>query len=220
MTHGTDQKNPGKIASMFNTVIANPGMAMLVVFGIIILIAVYKGAPVLDKLSEPNFARGLITFIICLATIGLAFMLVCYAFSESSDERFKRAREVFAGLLGILGTIVGFYFGSATTAMAPIGLADIQINDREVVTYVTGGAPPYQGKITATGTFDDSSAIKPPKEPTIVSQNGWITYTFEKPLSKATIEIDIKDSQNRTASKEREYVKQKLEKEPAGKANP
>jgi hypothetical protein len=219
MTNETNQKNQGKIASMFNTILANPGMVMLVVFSVIILIAVYKGAPVLDKLSEPTFARGLITFIICLATIGLAFMLVCYAFSESSDERFKRAREVFAGLLGILGTIVGFYFGSATSGITPISMADIQINDREVVTYVTGGTPPYQGKITAKGTFDDSSDIKPPKEPAIVSQNGWITYTFEKPLSKATIEIDVKDSQNRTASKEKEYVKPTAEKETTAKPN-
>ncbi|MBA4422287.1 MAG: hypothetical protein C0390_04185 [Syntrophus sp. (in: bacteria)] len=89
-----------------------------------------------------------------------------------------------------------------------------------MATYVTGGTPPYQSKITATGTFDDSSAIKLPKESTLISQNGWITHTFEKPLSKATIEIDIKDSQNRTASKEKEYVKPKAEKEPAGKPNP
>ncbi|MBA4422286.1 MAG: hypothetical protein C0390_04180 [Syntrophus sp. (in: bacteria)] len=105
MTEGTNQKISGKITSIFNTVIANPGMVIMAVFSILILIAVIRGVPVLNRLSEPNFARGLITFIICLATIGLAFMLVCYAFSESSDERFKRAREVFAGLLGILGTI-------------------------------------------------------------------------------------------------------------------
>lgn len=220
-TNQTQEKNQKGFAYLFKKVESNPGIILMIVFCLGILYAIYRGLPVIDKLSEPSFARGLITFIICIATIGLAFILVYYAFAQdTSDDRFRRAREVFAGLLGVLGTIVGFYFGSATTGITPISLADIQVNNRDVVTYATGGTPPYQGKIEATGKFDDASPIKLPKEQSVISQNGWIIYTFDKPLSEAKIEIDIKDSQNRTASKAKEYVKSKVEKEQAEKIKP
>ena len=184
----------------------NPGIVIMAAFAAIIILGIAKGLPVIEKLAEPAFARGLITFIICFATIGLAFMLVCYAFSESSDDRFKRAREIFAGLLGILGTIVGFYFGSATIGgVTPITIADIQVNEKEVATYITGGTLPYQSIIKASGEFDDKTAVTLPKDIKQISQNGWIKYTFEKPLKEANIEIDIQDSQNRTASKKTDF---------------
>jgi hypothetical protein len=190
----------------------SPGTVVMAAFAAIIILGIAKGFPVIDKLSEPSFARGLITFIICIATIGLAFMLVCYAFTESSDDRFKRAREVFAGLLGILGTIVGFYFGSATGGgTTPMTIADLQVNEKVVTTFVTGGTPPYQSVIKASGEFDDDRALTLPKEATQISQSGWIKYTFEKTLKQASIEIEIKDSQNRTASKKTDFKTQKPE---------
>ncbi|MBI5594250.1 MAG: hypothetical protein HY881_27690 [Deltaproteobacteria bacterium] len=191
---------------VFDSVIDNPGSIVIVIFSAIIGLAIWKGFPVIDKLSEPAFARGLITFVICMATVGLAFMLVCYAFAESSDERFKRAREIFAGLLGILGTIVGFYFGAASTGPVPISIADILVSGAEVATYVTGGVPPYQSAIKATGKFSEKDeSVTAPKEPRLVSQNGWVRYVFAKPIKEAAIEIDIKDSQNRSASKKVDF---------------
>lgn len=226
MTNG-NAKNPNesvsqrKLSFLFKKVESNPGIILMIVFCLGILYAIYRGLPVIDKLSEPSFARGLITFIICIATIGLAFILVYYAFAQdATDDRFRRAREVFAGLLGVPGTIVGFYFGSANTGTAPISIADIQVSNRDVVTYVTGGAPPYQGEIQATGKFDDATPIKLPKEANIMSQNGWINYTFDKPLSEAKVEINIRDSQNRTASKVKEYIRGKVGIEQAGKNEP
>ena len=68
-------------------------LGLLILFAGAIPIFMAKGAPVIDNLSDPGFARGLITFIITLATIGLAFMLAYQAFfaSDSSDDRFQRA---------------------------------------------------------------------------------------------------------------------------------
>jgi hypothetical protein len=187
--------------ALVGSVLNNPGTTAMVVIVVIIVLAIWRGLPIIDKLAEPAFARGLITFVICLATVGLAFMLICYAFSESSDERFKRAREIFAGLLGIMGTIVGFYFGAVTTGAAPLALAEIQVRGAEAATYVTGGVPPYQGTIKATGTFGKDEPLTLPKEAQILSENGWIRFVFAKTLGTATIEIEVKDSQNRTAAR-------------------
>jgi hypothetical protein len=187
--------------ALVGSVLNNPGTTVMVIIVVIIVLAIWRGLPVIDKLAEPAFARGLITFVICLATVGLAFMLICYAFSESSDDRFKRAREIFAGMLGIMGTIVGFYFGAASTGAAPLALADIQVRGAEVATYVTGGAPPYQGAIKATGKFGKDEPLTLPKEAQILSDNGWVRFVFTKPLDTAAIEIEVKDSQNRTATR-------------------
>ena len=39
---------------------------------------------------------------------------------------FVAPEEVFAGLMGVLGTIVGFYFGSAEKATPPLEISAIQ----------------------------------------------------------------------------------------------
>jgi hypothetical protein len=208
-----EEKTPGEPGAKswlkevaVKAVISNPGTTLMAVILVSIILAIWRGLPVIDKLADPAFARGLITFVICLATVGLAFMLISYAFTESADERFKRAREIFAGLLGIMGTIVGFYFGAASGGPAPLALADIQVNGAEVATYVTGGAPPYQGTIKATGQFaGKGEPLTPPGEPQLLSNNGWIRFVFAGPLGEAAIEIDVKDSQSRTAAKKLDF---------------
>jgi hypothetical protein len=66
-------------------------------------IAVLTDTSVIHRLTDPPFARGLITFIISVATIGLAFVLVCESFAAGSDnkfdERFRRAQEILALLI-------------------------------------------------------------------------------------------------------------------------
>jgi hypothetical protein len=216
----TPEGKQGKLAFLLSKVESNPGIVIMIVFCVGILYAIYRGLPVIDKLCEPSFARGLITFIICVATIGLAFMLTYYAFAkETTDDRFRRAREVFAGLLGVLGTIVGFYFGSANTGVLPISIADIQVSEpdrREIVTYITGGTPPYQCRMEVTGKFEGSDESRDTAD--LVSDNGWIKRTLKSPLLKAKIDLSVKDGQNRTASKVRAYEKPKAEQAQAAQA--
>jgi hypothetical protein len=155
---------------------------------------------VIHRLTDPPFARGLITFIISVATIGLAFVLVCESFAAGSDdkfdERFRRAREILALLMGILGTIVGFYFGSAQQSnVGPLGIAQIKAADRQLITYVSGGSPPYRYSISST-----DPAFKTIKDKT--SQDGWIVETFEQPLKLgSTVTVDATDSKDQTVSR-------------------
>lgn len=72
----------------------------------------------LMALSQTEVARGLITFFFALGTVGVALILVTAAFTidaenmEEMKERFDMGKQVLTVLIGVFGTIIGFYFGS------------------------------------------------------------------------------------------------------------
>ena len=79
-----------------------------------------------DLSSDPNLklittvddaARVLITFLVAVSTVAIAFLAILTAMViREYKERFALAKEILTLLVGILGTIVGFYFGAATKA--------------------------------------------------------------------------------------------------------
>jgi hypothetical protein len=161
---------------------------IILVFGGI-LIAIFSKQNFIRNLSDPGFARGLITFIISVATIGLAFVLVFQSFSggESGENGFRRAREIFAGLMGVLGTIVGFYFGSTDKPSAPLQVAAVKVADKQLITYVSGGSRPYHYTITSTDT--DFKQIDGN------SEEGWVVETLaQPPKAGSRITISVKDN--------------------------
>lgn len=61
-------------------------------------------------------ARSLITYLVAVITIVIALILTLMAFFSTLPdlkERFALGKEVLTILIGVLGTIVGFYYGSA-----------------------------------------------------------------------------------------------------------
>jgi hypothetical protein len=77
----------------------------------------------LAGLADEKKARGLITFLIAVTTIGIAVILalstVLLEDSSENDKRFDRGKQVLTILIGVLGTIVGFYFGAASNTQTP-----------------------------------------------------------------------------------------------------
>ena len=78
----------------------------------------------LVELAEPGKARGLITFLFAVATVGIALVIVLAVFlstgsKEEVSERFQMGKDILAVLIGVFGTIIGFYFGSETAAPPP-----------------------------------------------------------------------------------------------------
>lgn len=71
----------------------------------------------LTRLADIPTARGLVTFLFAIATVGIALVIVLAVFlsSAKADEiaaRYQMGKDVLAVLIGVLGTIIGFYFGS------------------------------------------------------------------------------------------------------------
>ena len=77
-----------------------------------------KDQKFLTNLANKEVARGLITFLITIATVGIAIILAISTLvlteGDAGDKRFDRGKQVLSVLIGVLGTIVGFYFGAET----------------------------------------------------------------------------------------------------------
>src|SRR4029077_4924612 len=198
MTNGNDHppaqqaaETVGAIKAYFNPIVA---IAFAMLLAIVLLIGAStlgldKGL-VLAKMGQVEFARGLITYLFAVVTIGTAVVLVVSALTsedtEAHERRFQRGKEILSLLLGVFGTIVGFYFGSEVAAkgqteetivkVAPLKLSAWSVAssaDFPGTTYISGGKAPYKYGI---GFDKDEIKAETPVDP-----NGWITKTLAAP---------------------------------------
>jgi hypothetical protein len=106
--------------------------------------------------------------------------------TPANERRFERGKEILSLLLGVFGTIVGFYFGSEVAAkgqteetivrVAPLKLSAGSVAsgaDFTLTTYISGGKSPYKYGI---GFDKDEIKAETPVDP-----NGWITKTLAAP---------------------------------------
>lgn len=96
------------------------GVLMLSLAGIATGAALIHGIFVspsfLGEIAQPGVARGLITFLFAFATVAVILTTVIATFWLKMDEVEKRgafAKEILALMIGVMGTILGFYFGAA-----------------------------------------------------------------------------------------------------------
>lgn len=120
-----------------------------VVLGLIVYGITEKDQKFLTNLANKEVARGLITFLVALATVGIAIILAISTLvlteGDAGDKRFDRGKQVLSVLIGVLGTIVGFYFGADTNSVKQIA--------------PTAQTQPSTQKITTT-TLPDGAANK------------------------------------------------------------
>ena len=190
--------------------------SVLGLIGVIIVILLFNGllgnntGPFLFALSKPEVARGVITFLVAAGTVSLAVLLVMAAIMSSGskdlENRFAFGKEVLTLLIGILGTIVGFYYGSAKDDVAPLTLSPValsapapKIGDKFTLdAVVIGGVAPYTYSIK----FNPPNII-----PDVIDQpsTGPIHHEFTIPTDKGaqagqviTFTIDVKDAKEQT----------------------
>lgn len=185
----------GILKAYFNPIV-------LIAFAMLLAIVLLIGATtlgldkglVLTRMGQVEFARGLITYLFAVVTIGTAVVLVVSALTAdetpANERRFERGKEILSLLLGVFGTIVGFYFGSEVAAKGQpaetiVKVAPLRLSTGSVAagaefiltTYISGGKAPY--KYGVGFDKEDVSADTP------VDTNGWITKTMNAPKAPA-----------------------------------
>jgi hypothetical protein len=170
---------------------------ILILFAGVMLVGMLSSPHIIQSFADPAIARGAITFLIGVATIGIAFTLIYQAFyaPDPSDDRFRRGREVFAGMMGVLGTIVGFYFGSSDRDAVKFAVAEIRIEDGVLRTHVAGGTPPFRYSIESDA--QDFTDIRDK-----VSDDGWIRQKLPAVPAEGVLIVRASDSRGRRADAE------------------
>lgn len=199
--------------SLLNPVVLIAVSILLSVFVLIGAAIIGWDKGVLIGMSRVEFARGLITYLFAVVTIGTAVVLVVSALTtvetETTEKRFQRGKEILSLLLGVFGTIVGFYFGSEvqakTRAEEVVEIQALRVSNPNPVsgetitvrTIVTGGQPPY---MYAVG-FEGEALGK--MEP--VGRDGWIEKELTVPQVTAeaerTLRVEVIDADDHTSSR-------------------
>ena len=183
-------RRTGSFANLLNPV---PLVALLMLLGVMFLLMMaifgWDRGKVLFTMAQPEFARGLITYLFTIVTIGTAIVLIVSGLTGGSKEQFDRGKEILGLLLGVFGTMVGFYFGSEASHARPrLSLSAPLLSATEVVAgekltmtaLVQGGVPPYRLGISV-GESPPTSYDQSPRG------DGWIVSTITgRAVSAAT----------------------------------
>lgn len=133
----TNDKKPSFLARLFGSFEPTEVLIKITpVIFILVLIAIFGfhgQGTILKELSDPSIARGLITILIAIATVWIAMILALSAISkDGDDEKFSRGKDILTILVGILGTIIGYYFGAESRSVnSPETSADVQVIPEE-----------------------------------------------------------------------------------------
>lgn len=189
-------------SAFFMAALPYVGILIVALLGIgivsVLVIGLYQQDSIVRELASVDLARGVITFIFAVGTIGIAIILAIGALFGKLAE-FEKAKEVLTLLIGVFGTILGFYFGSATTATGggaqKLDVAEIQVVDKQIVTRVEGGTRPYRYSITGT-----EKGFKPITDK--VSKDGLIIQQIPAIPKTGSITVDVMDSHDLKGSRE------------------
>lgn len=209
-----DEEQKRNVAAiLLNPVVLIP---LIIIFGIFALIGAAMfgiDSGVLRSMGKLEFARGLITYLFAVVTIGTAVVLVVFTLSSGSSEeiekKFQRGKEILSLLLGVFGTIVGFYFGSvsrdstgveaSSLKLTPLLLSQARVakgQQLSVTAAASGGTPPYRYNLEIAGS------VLPEEQK--VREGGWIVYNMAvpetSPLGNQEVVIRLTDSAGRIAT--------------------
>jgi len=193
-------------------------MAVGVLAVVALLVGVYDGGgKFLVLLKDSDVSRGLITFVVALTTVLLAIILALYAITASdggqAKERFAQGKEVLTTLVGILGTVLGFYFGAADKSPpSQLAISDIKFQGHQVMVHVSGGTPPYRYSIKAPRQKFASIEAR-------VSKDGWILEALDKrPRPGTPITVTVSDAKDKAASAEANFAAEQQPEKPVQEA--
>jgi len=100
-------------------------LALLLGGGIVaasLIYGIFVSPTFVSSLANEKYSRGLITFLFAFGTISMMVIIGIAALWADFDQIEKRiglAKDILMLLIGILGTILGFYFGTAQAVLPP-----------------------------------------------------------------------------------------------------
>lgn len=197
------------------------GLLALVVLGSL-LYGLFSDS-LLASLGNSSTARGLITFLIAVVTVTIALILtLATVVSESDDraKRFQQGKELLTVLIGVLGTIVGFYFGhSLDTSTRELMIAPVHVSSEELVSgdkvnfssFVSGGKAPYTYDVVFSSEVLAGIAGRK-------STDGLLQFETEvgavrEPLT-VTFRIDVRDREGHAVQYDSQLLGRKLQVKP------
>lgn len=202
----SDQSTPKKLLTRVVDQLFDPDniKSSIMVLGLLAVVAVLfgifqDGGKFLVLLKDSEVSRGLITFLVALTTVLLALILAIYAITSNDKdtikERFSLGKDILATLVGILGTVLGFYFGSAEkTSLTPLAVAEINFRGKQLMSHAFGGTAPYRYSITSPNQQFSKIEAR-------ISKDGWILETLNKqPQPGTPITVTVSDAKDKTVS--------------------
>jgi hypothetical protein len=121
-------------------------------------------------LAKVEQVRGLITFLFAFSTTSVIILIAIAIFflkdSDEVKERYVHAKDLLTVVIGVLGTILGFYFGSAATDTSAVAIANLAASAStakpneivEISGRIIGGSAPYRYTIAFS---DPLGKVKP-----------------------------------------------------------
>jgi uncharacterized protein YpmB len=176
---------------------------LLTIVVVFLMYILYYGitSDLLNGDTSDERARNLITFLVAFGTIFIAVLAVLTGMFIREKERFSSAKEVLAILVGILGTIVGFYYGQSAgknanpdaSNAAQIKVSDptfepstlIRSQNANISFNISGGTKPYHYKITipeANASIENNSntgAVRETFKADVAANVNAVTYSIE-----------------------------------------
>jgi hypothetical protein len=170
----TTESKPSRLERYFAGAIGT--LVVIALVAVVVFVVIQPSGRVLKSLSDVETARGLITVLFASGTVLLAVLIVSTSlFGSEKDElrekRFEQGKEVLALLLGILGTIVGFYFGQSDGGDGEMQVPELRLSPAvagaggtvSLAAPVLGGQPPFSVTLTIAGappvTFSESGRL-------------------------------------------------------------
>lgn len=136
-----------------------PGKLALAAVGIAVVVLMTLGlffTNFYSSLGHTDQVRGLVTFLFVLVTVSIILVVALGIFwVENADDMLKRfaaAKDLLTIVVGIVGTIMGFYFGSATGESASFSVSNAALVPQVAETgqsvslsgHINGGSKPYK----------------------------------------------------------------------------
>jgi succinate dehydrogenase hydrophobic anchor subunit len=167
----------------------------LIIFGLFIAATISIGLfypRFYATLAKTEQARGLITFLFVLCTSGVIILTAIAIFwmdeKDNIKDRFAYAKDLITIIIGVLGTILGFYFGLQASSEVTMGITNVALSQpiaktKDRVTFtgqIVGGKGPYTVTILFTDPTGAVSEVATMKKD-VKSDTGSISQTIDIP---------------------------------------